>query len=401
MNTQHPAYITAIIAAMVAIGPISTDMYLPAFPVLITYFDTGIEQVQFTLSIFLIGFAAAQLLYGPLSDRYGRKPALLSGMVLFLLSTIGIVFVDNIEMLIALRFFQALGGSAGPVLGRAMVRDIHGPKDAAKQLAYIGTAMAIAPAAAPIIGGYLTVWWGWKSTFVFLTIYALIMIVMITRKIQETAPPGTHHVLSLKRMLHNYKTLLKHSSWLWYTMTCSFVFSGLFSFLSGSSYVIIHFLGFGAEQFGLFFALVVIGYMIGAMTGARLLRKYDIDSIIGGGAVLATVSGLTMVTLALLEIYHISAIIIPQFFFMMAVGFVMPQTMAGALAPFPHMTGTSSAFLGFIQTAIAALVGVMVGQYHNGTPLSMAIAIAVMGTLTLFSYQKLRQARQCLRSEEI
>ncbi|MCP3674504.1 MAG: multidrug effflux MFS transporter, partial [Gammaproteobacteria bacterium] len=146
MITPKSVYTTAIIAALVAIGPLSTDMYLPAFPTLIQVFDTELNRVQYTLSVFMIGFAIAQLIYGPLSDRYGRKPVLLGGMIIFLISTFVIIYVNNIETLIILRFFQAVGGSAGPVLGRAMVRDIHGPKESAKQLAYIGTAMALAPA---------------------------------------------------------------------------------------------------------------------------------------------------------------------------------------------------------------------------------------------------------------
>ena len=134
---------TAIIASLVAVGPLSTDMYLPAFPVLMQSFDADINQVQQTLSIFLIGFALAQLIYGPLSDRFGRKPVLLGGLLLFLISSLAIVFAESIATLSTLRLFQAIGGSAGPVLGRAMVRDIHGPKDSARLLSYIGTAMAV------------------------------------------------------------------------------------------------------------------------------------------------------------------------------------------------------------------------------------------------------------------
>ncbi len=401
MKSSKSFFTTAVIAAMVAIGPISTDMYLPAFPALITFFDTSIDQVQFTLSIFLIGFAVAQLLYGPLSDRFGRKPVLLVGITLFLFSSAAIIFVHEIEQMILLRFFQALGGSAGPVLGRAMVRDIHGAKDAARQLAYIGSAMALAPAIAPVIGGYFTIWWGWESSFVFLTMYAIAVFLIVAIKIPETAPPGSHHVLSMNNLIKNYLSLLKHATWPWYTLTCSFVFSGLFSFLSGSSFVIIEFLGFGAEQFGLFFTIIVVGYMIGAMTGARLLHHHDINTIISRGAILASVSGSVLAVLALLEFHNIYTIIIPQFFYMMAVGFVMPQAMAGALGPFAHMAGTASAFLGFIQMSFAAIVGVMVGQFHDGTPASMSLSIALMGILTLLSYLKLSFSIKATKRAEI
>jgi len=190
MTSPKSLLATAIIASLVAIGPLSTDMYLPAFPALMKAFNAEINQVQSTLSTFLVGFALAQLIYGPLSDRFGRKPVMLGGFLLFLFSSVAIVFADSIETLIWLRLFQAIGGSVGPVLGRAIVRDIHGPTEAARQLAYISTAMALAPAVAPILGGYLTIWYGWTSTFMFLAAYALIAIVLLGFKIPETAPPG-------------------------------------------------------------------------------------------------------------------------------------------------------------------------------------------------------------------
>jgi len=158
--------------------------------------------------------------------------------------------------------------------------------------------------------------------------------------------------------------------------------------------VIIDFLGFKEEHFGLFFAVIVFGFMIGALYGARLLNKYEIDTIIGGGALLAMASGVTMGLLAYFEIYHIAAIIIPHTFYMAAVGFVMPQTMAGALAPFANMAGTASAFLGFIQMSIGALVGIIVGHSHDGTSRSMAYSIALMGILTLCSYLMLRRSKK-------
>ncbi|WP_428608249.1 Bcr/CflA family multidrug efflux MFS transporter [Sedimenticola sp.] len=382
---------TAIIASLVAIGPLSTDMYLPAFPVLMQSFDADINQVQHTLSIFLIGFALAQLIYGPLSDRFGRKPVLMAGLLLFLLSSLAIVFAESIATLSSLRLLQAIGGSAGPVLGRAMVRDIHGPKESARLLSYIGTAMAVAPAAAPIIGGYMTVWFGWQSIFLFLAVYGVIGVVLLGLRIPETAPPGSHHIMSVGHLLKNYGILVKHPTWRWYTLTCSFVFAGLFSFLSGSSFVIIDFLGFKEEQFGLFFALVVSGFMIGTLIGGRLVRRVGINRLLAYGSVIAALGGISMLIFALAEVHHVAAIVLPQMIYMIGVGIVMPQSMAGALAPFPHMAGTSSALLGFIQMSVATGVGVLVGHYHDGSPRSMALSIALMGVLTLISFLRLNR----------
>jgi len=393
MRSPKSLLTTTLIASLVALGPLSTDMYLPAFPALMKAFSSNIDDIQQTLSVFLIGFAIAQLLYGPLSDRYGRKPVLLGGLMVFLLSSLAIAFTETIEALTTLRLLQAIGGSAGPVLGRAMVRDIHGPKESARLLSYISTAMALAPAIAPILGGYMTVSLGWESIFLFLALYGLLGALLLALQIPETAPPHQQR-LSLQTLLENYKQLLHHPTWPWYTLACSFIFAGLFSFLSGASFVIINFLGFKEQEFGLFFALVVSGYMVGALLGGRLGHRFGSDRLIGVGALIATVSGVGMAALAVAGVHHISAIILPQMIYMAGVGLVMPQAMAGALAPFPRIAGSSSALLGFIQMTLAAFVGVLVGLLHDGGPRSMALAIAAMGILTLASFAGLRRARR-------
>ncbi len=376
----------ALIAALVAIGPLATDMYLPAFPLLSMQFSAGMDQVQRSLSIFFIGFALAQLLYGPLSDKYGRKPVLLGGLLLFLFSSIAITFAESIESFSALRLLQAVGGSAGPVPGPRMVRDIHGPKESARLLSYISMAMALAPAAAPIIGGYMTIWWGWESIFLFLAFYSLVGVVVLVMQLPETALPGSHHIISPKQLLANYTLLLRHKSWRWYTLACSFVFAGLFSFLSGSPFIIINFLGYPEEQFGLFFAVIVAGFMIGSFYGGGRVRRLGINRLIGIGAVVAAVGGVLMALLALFQVHHIAAIILPHMIYMAGVGIVLPQAIAGALAPFPTMAGTASALLGFVQMGLAALIGILVGEFHDGSPLSMALSIALMGLLTLGCY---------------
>jgi len=390
---------TASIASLVAIGPLATDMYLPAFPALMEAFDAEMDQVQQTLSIFLIGFALAQLIYGPLSDKYGRKPVLFGGMLLFLLSSIGVALAGSIESISFMRLLQALGGSAGPVLGRAMVRDIHGPTESARLLSYIATAMALAPAIAPILGGYMTIWFGWESIFLFLASYALLGIFLLASLVPETAPPGSHHMIGPRALLRNYGALLRHPGWRWYTLCCGFVFGGLFSFLSGSSFVIINFLGYSAQQFGLFFTLIVIGYMTGSLTAGRLVREVGINRLLRYGSWIAAIGGCSMAGLAIAQVHSVWAIILPHMIYMVGTGIVMPQSMAGALAPFPHMAGTSSALLGFIQMTLAALVGVLVGHFHDGTPLSMALAIGSMGLLTLGSFVMLQRISQEMTAE--
>jgi DHA1 family bicyclomycin/chloramphenicol resistance-like MFS transporter len=372
-----------IVAALIALGPLSTDMYLPAFPQLAQYFDASIDQVQLTLSVFLIGFALAQLLHGPLSDRLGRKPVMLGALLLFVLASCGVAAAASIEAVTVWRLLQAFGGAAGPVLGRAMVRDRYGPAEAARMLAYIGSAMALAPALAPILGGYLGVWFGWQAIFLFLALYGLVGALLLALKVPETLSAEYRRGLPRGRLWHGYRLVWAHRRWRWYAWICSFVFCGLFAFLSGASFVIIDHFGWPEERFGWFFALVVFGFMVGGFTAGRCSRRFGVDRLILFGAGLAAVAGSVMCALAWLRVDTVAAVVAPMIFYMAAAGIVMPQAMAGAMAPFAQHAGAASALLGFVQMSLAAATGVLVGHLHDGSPLSMATAIALSGLLTL------------------
>jgi len=386
MLKPESLFATAIIAALVALGPLATDMYLPAMPIMREVFATDINQIQMTLSLFIVGFAIGQLIYGPLSDRFGRKPVLLSGILLFSCSSLAAAFVTSIETLIILRIVQAIGGSAGPVIGRAMVRDIYGPRRSGRVLSYIGTAMALAPAVAPIMGGYMTVWWGWASVFLFLAAYGVVGIFVLGAKIPETLSENSYGSLKLSSLSSNYMTLLRHKQWLGYTLSCSFIFAGLFCFLSGAPFVIIEYFGFPAERFGLLFIFIVVGYVCGTLIAGRLSYSLGTYLLVRYGSILSAVAGSIMALLAWSGVDHVAAVIAPHVFFMIGVGIVMPQAMAGAMAPFPYMAGTASALLGFGQMLIAASAGAMVGLFHDGSPRSMATGIAAMGICSFVSF---------------
>jgi len=377
---------TLSVAVMVALGPLSTDMYLPALPGIAVELAADTGQVQLTLSVFLVGFACAQLVFGPLSDRFGRKPVLLASLVLFLLSSVACALATDIYTLIVFRFFQALGGSAGPVLGRAMVRDIHGAKNSGKVLSHIGSAMALAPAIAPIAGGYMTVYWGWPSIFWFLALFGSAACLLLQFKIAETAAAEFRHPRSLNKIVSDYSALLRDSRYLGYTLTCTFSFAGLFAFLSGSSFVIIEYFAIAEEKFGLLFALVVGGYLTGTLVGARLSHRFGHKKLVFIGAIITLLSGAAMFLFASGQPQNVVSVILPMMCFMVGVGLVMPQSMAGALVDYPHIAGSASGLLGFIQMTVAASVGVFVGHGYDGTPFTMSITIALMGFFTIGFY---------------
>ncbi|MCP4992387.1 MAG: multidrug effflux MFS transporter [Gammaproteobacteria bacterium] len=382
---------TLAITLLVALGPLATDMYLPAFPALTIAFNADTSQVQQTLSIFLVGFALAQLIYGPLSDRFGRKPVLMGGLILFLFSSLAISVADSIESLTALRLLQALGGSAGPVLGRAMVRDLYPPIEGARILSYVASAMALAPAIAPILGGYMTIHLGWASIFLFLALYALLAALLLAIKIPETAPlKSSRGSFSPGYLIQSFGQLLRHPTWRWYTLSCSFVFAGVFAFLSAAPFIIINHMGYPEEQFGLFFTIIVFGYIAGSFYSGRRVRQLGIGRLLNQGAVVAALGGITMGLLVLLGIQQIWAIILPHMVYMFGVGIIMPQAIAGALAPFHKIAGSASALFGFIQMSFAALVGILVGELHDGGPLIMALVISLMGVVTWLSVKRLQ-----------
>ncbi len=377
---------TVSLAALVSLGPLSTDMYLPALPSMADEFATDSGNIQLTLSPFLAGFALAQIIYGPLSDRFGRKPVLMAGLLIFTLSSLACALSDNIVSLIIFRFLQALGGSAGPVLGRAMVRDIHGAANSGKVLSHIATAMALAPAVAPIAGGFMSLYWGWQSIFLFLALLGLLGTVLLHFQIAESAPEEFRHPKSIYQILRNYQILLGDKKYLGYTLTCTASYAGLFCFLSGSSFVVIDYYGIAQENYGLLFTMVVIGYISGTLIGGRLSLSKGFQTLVMLGSIICLISGLIMLALAFTQPTHVAATIVPMMLFMVGVGLVMPQSMAGALSDYPHIAGSASGLLGFIQMTSAGITGIVVGHGYDGTPLIMSLMIALMGVLTLVCY---------------
>lgn len=380
---------TILLAAAVALGPLAIDMYLPALPAMGESLSASTSQIQLTLSIYMVGFAFAQLLCGPLADRFGRKPIMIGGFVLFALASIGCALASNIETLILCRFLQALGGSAGPVLGRAAVRDIYTPREAARIMAILASIMALAPAIAPTLGGFMVVSLGWPSLFLALGGYSLLMALVIAFGIPEPMNPENRQSLRLCNLVRNYKAIVSDVSFLGYTLTNSMTFAALFAFLSGSSFVLIDFLGVKPEHFGLFFACIVAGYVGGNMIAIRLGYRLSPDNLLVRGLTVSVIGGAIMAGLALAGVYSVWAVVLPQALLMVGVGMVLPQTMAGALANFPRTAGSASALFGFIQMVVAAVIGALVGYFHDGTSMVMAGFISACTLAALASYHLL------------
>ncbi|PMR74646.1 multidrug effflux MFS transporter [Billgrantia endophytica] len=385
LRLKSPATVVTL-AALTALGPLATDMYLPAMPAMAEALDTGPDQVQLTLSLYMAGFAMAQLLYGPLSDRFGRKPVMVVGIGLFLVASLLCAFAPTIEWLLAGRFLQALGGAAGPVLGRAAVRDIHGPIEAGRILSYMASTMALAPALAPIVGAGLLLMFGWESIFILLAVYAAVMLPLLILALPEPLPLDRRQSIHPAAILANFRMLLGQRSFMGYTLTNAAAFSGLFAYLSGSSFVLIEFLGVSPFQYGLFFTVIVVGFFTGTLLSGRYSHRLGRDRLVHRATLMCALGGGIMALLALAGVFHAAAVVGPHILFMVGVGILMPQTMSGALAPNPQCAGAASSLFGFLQMTIAAVVGAAVGQMHDGTSRTMAVVVALGGLLAVAGY---------------
>lgn len=375
-----------LLTTLVALGPLSTDLYLPALPGMTADFATDVARVQLTLSVFLIGFAVAQLFYGPVSDRYGRRPAMLFGLALYLFSSVACMLATSVDVLIAARFFQALGACAGPVLGRAIVRDVYGPVQAARVLAYLSGAMAVAPMLGPLLGSWLTVWFGWRANFAALALFSAVQTVVVFRLLGESNAHKDPMATRPRRVLGNFRMLLAGRTYLGYLLCVSFGYAVLFAFISGSSFVLIGLYGLTPQWFGAGFGFVVAGYIVGTLITARYTLRLGPGRMVMLGASFGVVPATLMAVLALAGVPGVWAVLLPMFGCMVAAGIVMPNAIGGALAPYPKMAGSASALMGFVQMALAASVGIAVGHAYDGTAVPMAAAIALCSWAVLASY---------------
>lgn len=371
----------ALLTTLVALGPLSTDLYLPALPTLATVFATDAARVQLTLSVFLAGFAVAQLAYGALSDRYGRRPVMLGGLILYFIASLACLLAGSIEQLIAARFLQAIGACAGPVLGRAIVRDVWGPVEAARALAYVSGAMAIAPLFGPALGGVLTVAFGWQANFLLLALFSGLQIVAVWWWLGESNAHPDPEATKVARIFKNFGIFLVDRSYMGYLLALGFSYGALFAFISGSAFVLIGRFQLSPALFGVCFGLVVAGYITGTQIAGRLVGRLGADRLIGHGGWLGAIAGLLMVAFDRWLSPHPLIVLAPMFFVTMSVGLVMPNAAARALAPYPKMAGSASSLMGFLQMGLAALVGILVGHGVESNPSVLPMTVAVCTVL--------------------
>ncbi len=381
--------VNLLLTGLVAFQAISTDLYLASLPTLQRVFATDEARVQLTLSVFLLGSAVMQLAYGPISDRFGRRPVLRFAIALYVAASIACALAPTIEALIIFRLLQAIGSCAGVTLGRAVARDLYAPTVAAQVLAYMASAMALAPIIGPMLGSWMTVALGWQANFLFLAGFGAICLIGVYTLLDETNLRPSPTALDPKRLVANYASLLSDRVFLGYALAVTLAYCGIFSFISGSSFTLINVLGLPTEQFGFCFAAAAAGYSAGALMAGRLIQRFGIERMVVVGTSLSAAFGLIGAALAWAGIASVVAVVLPFILVMIGIGFTLPAGIAGAIGPYPRMAGAASAMVGFLQLGIAAAVGVGVGNILDDTTRPMMTAIAVVSVAGLASFWRL------------
>lgn len=392
-----------ILGLLTAIGPFSIDMYLPAFPAIARELNTTVAQVMLSLSSFFIGVSAGQLLYGPLLERYGRKRPLYFGLSLYLLASVGCALATSIEALILCRFFQALGGCAGMVAARAMVRDLFEVKENAKIFSTLMLVVALSPIIAPTAGGYVTAAFSWRIIFGLLIIVNLLIIAGVYFLLPESKLPDAEYSLRPKAITQNFFSILTHPQFYVYALTGAIASSGLYVYISGSPQVFITIFQVSEKEYGWIFAIIAIGIISFSQFNTVALKKYTSEQLVLWALVCQTGVGITLVATVVTGIFNLYSVIILIFLFVSCQGFIFPNTSALSLAAFGHSAGNASAMLGAVQLGIGAGASALVSVLQNDTALPMAGIMACCPLLALTVYglgRKVKIKRPTLKETE-
>jgi DHA1 family bicyclomycin/chloramphenicol resistance-like MFS transporter len=382
-----------ILGSTTAVTPLGVDMYLPALPALAESFATNATRVQLTLSAFFLGLSIGQVFYGSLADRYGRRPMLLIGMVLFVLASIGCATATSVDALIVWRFLQALGSCSGMVIATAVVRDLYSPAEGAHMISRMMLVMGAAPILAPLLGGFVLSLFGWQAIFWFMVFYGVALSVALATFLPETRPAHTHGPNSVWAALKVYASVISHRRFQGYALSRGLAQGGMFAYIAGSPFVFMTLHGVPAQYFGLLFGLNAIGIIGASQINIRLLKKHSPDRILRGALAGIGIAGLLLSAAAMLPLSSgipgFVALLVPLFAIMALTGLVQPNATVMAMAPFGDRAGSASALIGTLMFAIAAVVSGTVAFLNDGTALPMAVTIAASGWLAFCAYHLL------------
>lgn len=384
--------ITLLLAMLLGIQPVATDLYLSALPSIQADLSATIGQTQLTLSAMMLSFGISQLFLGPLSDRFGRRPVLLWGVALYALAGFAMTFTMHIYYLIACRILQGIGIGAAVMSGRAIIRDLFEPEQGAIVMSKAFSGLGLIALGCALLGSSSAHFLGWRSTLLGMGVFGTILWLLIIAKFKETLTTPNPMALHPATLFANWQAILSNRAFLSYSMLCTFSFCALITFLAGSPFVLIGMLGLSKLQYGLCLFLMPIFYIAGTFYCRSLMRRYGLQSAVKRAAWLTFVPALVIGTFALFEIQNLWAIIIPFYLFMIGHGVMQSSGQSGAVAPFPEKAGVASALNGFFMMLFAFGTSLWLGAYLTNTayPLmyGMAFWCLLLSTLAWFAIPK-------------
>ncbi|MBA7797369.1 multidrug effflux MFS transporter [Citrobacter braakii] len=362
-----------ILSGLMAFASLSTDIYLPAMP---TMAEDLYGNVELTITGFLVGFAIAQLIWGPISDHLGRRKPLLIGMVLFIIGSAGCAMSTSITQIVFWRVFQALGACTGPMLARAMIRDLFARTRAAQMLSTLVLVMAIAPIAGPLIGGQIIRLSTWHSVFWLLAVIGALMFISLNW-LPETLPEEKRVKASLAGAFRNYRSLFANGRFMRYTLSLTCYYVAAYAFITGSPFVYISYYHVEPQHYGWLFALNIVGVMVMSVVNRRLVQRHSLEQLLKYATMLAALAAVALAVLVKLESGGVEAIIITVFLFFSMNGIIAATSTAAALDAVPSIAGSASALIGALQYGSGIISSLLLAAFSDGTPWTMAWIIAL------------------------
>ncbi|MEO8240418.1 MAG: multidrug effflux MFS transporter [Flavobacterium sp.] len=381
MTTKKYIKLILILGSLTALGPFSIDMYLPGFSGIARDLHTTVAKVSMSLSSYFVGISAGQLLYGPLLDRFGRKKPLFIGLLVYILASLGCIYVVDIDAFILLRFIQAIGSCAATVASVAMVRDLFPVKDIPKVFSLLMLVVGLSPMLAPTIGGYVTEDYGWHTVFFILMCMGIVILIASQIGLPNTYKPDTSISLKPKPIITNFLIVLKEPQFYTYAFTGAIAFSGLFSYVAASPIIFMDIYHVNAKTYGWIFAFMSLSFIGSSQLNSILLKKFSSEQMIFGALISQSVISIVFLILSLNNLLGLYETIGMLFLFLACLGISNPNTAGLTLAPFAKNTGSASALMGAIQLGLGAFASFIIGIFVKDSVTPM-VAVITATTIT-------------------